>query len=76
MIVRVNNKGQITIPAKLRKQFGIKAGTRIVIVNNGNSISLKPITENYVQALRGSFKGKGLLKAYLAEKQRDREVFE
>ncbi len=74
MIIRVNNKGQITIPAKLRKQFGIKAGTRIIIVVNGNSISLKPITGNYVQALRGSYKGKGLMKAYLAEKEREREL--
>lgn len=74
MIVRANNKGQITIPLELRKKFGIKPGTKFVITENGNSIVLKPINGIYLNSLRGSFKGTGVMKAFLAEKKREREL--
>jgi len=32
--------------------------------------------EEQIEKLRDSLKGKGILKAYLAEKQRDRDLFE
>lgn len=32
--------------------------------------------EEQLTRLRGSLKGKGILKSYLAEKQRDRDLFE
>jgi len=64
--------GQITIPAILRRKYGIKAGTRIVISDNGDSIVLKPITEEYLKKLQGSLKGKGALKELIAERRRDK----
>jgi hypothetical protein len=39
-----------------------------------HQIILTPITREYVHSLRGKFKGKGLLKALMAEKQREREL--
>jgi AbrB family looped-hinge helix DNA binding protein len=56
----VSAKGQIVIPAELRRKYGIKSGTRIVIIDNGDSITLKPITEQYIRSLRGSLRGKGV----------------
>lgn len=70
---RVTAKGQITIPAKLRRKYGIEAGTRIIVIDNGDSIILKPITRQHIRTLQGSLKGKGLLKAFMAEKKRERE---
>ncbi len=35
-------------------------------------IRSKPITREYVHSLRGKYKGKGLLKALMAEKERER----
>jgi AbrB family looped-hinge helix DNA binding protein len=69
-------KGQIVIPSKVRRKLGIKEGTRIQIeVDEKNQrIILKPITREYVHSLRGKYKGKGLVKALMAEKKREREL--
>jgi len=68
------SKGQIVIPSSLRKKLGIKEGTRIQIELDEDSgeIILKPITREHVHSLRGKFKGKGLMKALMAEKKKER----
>jgi AbrB family looped-hinge helix DNA binding protein len=70
------SKGQIVIPSSIRKKLGIKEGTRIKIEMDpiNKTIILKPITREFIQGLRGKFKGKGLLKALMAEKKREREL--
>ncbi|MDA2938394.1 AbrB/MazE/SpoVT family DNA-binding domain-containing protein [Acidobacteria bacterium AH-259-A15] len=67
-------KGQIVIPAALRRKFGIKEGTRIRVELDEKTqrIILKPITREYIHSLRGKYRGKGLLKALRAEKRRER----
>ncbi len=69
-------KGQIVIPSSIRRKFGIKEGTRIQIEldEKEQRILLTPITREYVHSLRGKYKGKGLLKALMAEKKREREL--
>ncbi len=69
-------KGQIVIPSTVRRKFGIKEGTRIEVEIDpeGQHIILTPITREYVNSLRGKYKGKGLLKALMAEKKREREL--
>lgn len=73
MEIRVTSKGQIVIPLALRQKYGIKEGTRIIVTDNGDSITLKPITEQYLRSLRGSLKGRGSLKALAEERRKDRE---
>ena len=73
METTATSKGQIVIPSSIRRKLGIKEGTRIQIEVNedANQIILKPITREYVHSLRGRFRGKGLLKALMAEKKRE-----
>jgi AbrB family looped-hinge helix DNA binding protein len=68
-------KGQIVIPSSVRRKLGIKEGTRIQIDvdEDAQKIILTPITREYIHSLRGKYKGKGLLKALMAEKQREKE---
>ncbi len=68
-------KGQIVIPSSVRRQLGIKEGTRIQIEvdEQARRIILTPITRDYIHSLRGKYKGKGLLKALMEEKKRERE---
>lgn len=68
MKTRATAKGQIVIPAILRRKYGIKEDTRIVVTDDGDSIILKPITEEYLKKLQGSLKGKGALKILLVER--------
>lgn len=69
-------KGQIVIPAKVRKRLGMKEGTRIQIDvdEQTRKIVLTPITPEYIQSMRGKYKGKGLLKALAVEKKRERDI--
>ena len=69
-------KGQVVIPVAVRRRLAIKEGTRIQIEVNEETrqIILTPITREYVHSLRGKYKGKRLLKALMAEKQREREL--
>jgi AbrB family looped-hinge helix DNA binding protein len=66
-------KGQIVIPASLRKKYGIKNGTKIIVTDIGDAILLKPVTEQYLKNLQGSLKGKGVLKALVEERRKDNE---
>lgn len=70
------SKGQVVIPSKIRKQLGIKDGTYLQIDVNTitRQIILTPVTREYVRSLRGKYKGKGLMKALMAEKKREREL--
>ena len=70
------SKGQIVIPSSIRIKLGLKERTRIQIElkEDANEIALKPITREYIHSLRGRFKGKGLLKALMAEKKKEREL--
>ncbi len=74
METTATSKGQIVIPASIRRRLGIKEGTRIKIEERGDEIILKPITREYVHSQRGKFRGKGLMKALMAEKKREREL--
>jgi AbrB family looped-hinge helix DNA binding protein len=66
-------KGQIVIPASLRRKYGIKMGTKVIVTDNGDSICLVPVTEQYLRNLQGSLKGKGALKTLIEERRNDRE---
>ena len=69
-------KGQIVIPSSVRRKLGIREGTRIQVDVDEETkrIILTPITREYIHSLRGKYKGKGLLKALMTEKKREREL--
>jgi AbrB family looped-hinge helix DNA binding protein len=66
-------KGQIVIPAELRRKYRIKAGTKINVIDTGEAILLKPVTEESLKRLQGRLKGKGVLKSLLEERRKDAE---
>jgi AbrB family looped-hinge helix DNA binding protein len=66
-------KGQIVIPAELRRKYKITEKTRIVIVDNGDEIILRPITPDAIKKLRGVLKGSGALQILMEERKKDRE---
>jgi len=68
-------KGQIVIPASVRRKLGIKKGTRIAIeVDEAKRrIILTPITREYIHSLCGSLRGTGVLEALMEDRKRERE---
>lgn len=69
-------KGQIVIPSKIRRRFGIREGTRmqVDVDEHALQIVLTPVTREYIHKLRGKFKSKNLLAALEAEKKRERDL--
>lgn len=55
-LVWFTSKGQVVIPARLRKQFEIKEGTRAVVIATADGILLKPVTRTSVERLHGILK--------------------
>ncbi len=72
---RVTVKGQMVIPARIRRRLGIRPGTRVQLdVDEASQrIILTPVTREFVAGLRGKYRGKGLLAALAAEKKRERQ---
>ncbi len=66
-------KGQIVIPSRLRRKYGIKAGTRIEVVDEGSRIVLQPITRGFIHGLRGIMKDSGALRVLEEERRTERE---
>jgi AbrB family looped-hinge helix DNA binding protein len=70
-IVTSTIKGQIVIPAEIRKKFKILKGTRVNVYENGNKIIVEPLTENPVREGMGMLKTRGrILKALTADRKR------
>ncbi len=51
--VKVLNKGQIVIPAALRKKYAIKPGSKIQLFEYGRLIYLVPAIDDPVGAAKG-----------------------
>jgi AbrB family looped-hinge helix DNA binding protein len=69
----VSLRGQVVIPSKIRHRHNIRKGTRVCFVEKNGEIVLQPITDSYIDSVRGLLKTKGTaLKALLAEKERER----
>jgi AbrB family looped-hinge helix DNA binding protein len=56
-LATVSTKGQFVIPADIREALGIRPGTRIAVLREGNRIILEPVNKEYVRALRGALAG-------------------
>jgi AbrB family looped-hinge helix DNA binding protein len=68
----VTVKGQVVIPSKLRRKFGIKKGTQVYLYERNGEIIIKPITDGYIQKMAGMAGTKGkLLKALMQGKAKE-----
>jgi len=72
------SKGQLVVPAELRRKHGIEAGTRVKFLEDQfGRIVLQPITEEYIDRVMGCLaEGADLLadweKEHRAESKRER----
>jgi AbrB family looped-hinge helix DNA binding protein len=71
----VTTKGQLVIPSKLRRKYGIRKGTRVAMIEEETRIILQPLTREYIRSLRGSLKGEPSLLQILKEgRTQDRKL--
>jgi len=72
--VYFSSKGQVVIPRRLRKEFEIEEGTRAYVEATPEGILIKPVTGKFIRSLRGSLKGKGVMKAMMEDRKAEREL--
>ncbi len=68
----VTSKGQIVVPARLRRKFGIKAGTRLNFSEEEGRIVVQPVTKEFIDSFCGIFKSKPGEKSAVQELLEDR----
>ena len=71
----VTSKGQLVIPAKLRRRFGIRKGTLVSFLEEDGRIIVQPVTREFIASLKGIDKGKpSALEVLLEERKRERSL--
>ncbi len=70
----VTSKGQLVIPAELRRKSGIKKGTEVCFLEDElGRIILQPVTEEFIDRLTGSLSGSPMLESLLKERRTEGE---
>jgi len=72
--VQFNTKGQVVIPARFRREFQIEDGTKASVTITAEGILIRPITRTYLKSLRGSLKGRGVMKAMMTDRKHERAL--
>ncbi len=54
--MKVSRNGQISIPADTRSRWG---SDRVVVVDLGDRVVVRPLPEDRVGSLRGKYRGRG-----------------
>lgn len=48
-VVTVSSRGQISIPADVRRELELEEGTKLLVVSKGDNILLKKVDESFVE---------------------------
>ena len=71
----VTTKGQLVIPVRLRRRFGIKKGTLVSFAEDNGRIIVQPVTREFIRGLRGSLQGgPSALDHLIEERTRERTL--
>ncbi len=73
MLTTVSSQGQTSIPAEIRKKYGINANTKLQWIDEGELITVVPISNDPIKSFRGKSKRKDLVKSLLEARKEERE---
>lgn len=68
----VTVRGQTAIPAAIRRRYNIKSKTKLEWIDDGHTITVLPIPNDPIGAIKGRFKNTDLLKALLKSRKEER----
>lgn len=58
----LTSKGQVLIPKRLRKKYGIEAGMKVIFDEAEGGVMIRPVNEEYFKAFRGMLASTGKLR--------------
>jgi AbrB family looped-hinge helix DNA binding protein len=71
-IIKATEKGQVVIPSKYRKRYGIGKGAKLVLRERDGNLYLTPALKDPVKSARGAFKnGSSALKELMASRREE-----
>lgn len=73
MKTTLTKRGQIAVPAEIRKKYGLQPGSKLYWLNTGKEIKLVPVSADPIEAMHGSASGKKLTEKLLKERRKDKE---
>jgi AbrB family looped-hinge helix DNA binding protein len=56
----VKAKGQIVIPVDIRRKFQIDEGTRVAFLEDQGRLFIQPVTDEFIDRMKGILAGRGL----------------
>jgi len=73
-VAYVTTKGQLVIPARIRRKLGIKPGTKVCFVERGGEILFQPVTKEYIRSVCGMLKSNtSVTQELLTDRKKDKE---
>jgi len=78
-VIHLSGKGQVLIPKRLRKKYGLKPGGKVHLDENDGRLVLTPVPDDPIAAATGFLKGKfsltdDLRREHRAEARRERKA--
>jgi AbrB family looped-hinge helix DNA binding protein len=70
-IARVSERGQIVIPAEIRRAVGMHANQRVDVTVDDGTVRIRPLPPMPLVAAQGKFRGQPLVDVLLEERRRD-----
>ncbi len=67
----VKAKGQVVIPVEVRRKFQIDEGTRVAFLEEKGRLFLQPVTDAFIDSMKGVLAGRGLPDRVERSKDRD-----
>jgi AbrB family looped-hinge helix DNA binding protein len=67
----VKAKGQVVIPVDVRRKFQIDEGTRVAFLEERGRLFLQPVTDEFIDSMKGVLSGRGLPDRVERGKDRD-----
>ena len=68
----MTSKGQVVIPARLRRKYGLKEGTKLNFSEEEGRFIVQPVTKEFIDSFCGIFKSKHGEKSAVQELLEDR----
>jgi len=73
MLTTVSSRGRTSVPAEIRKKYGIKGNTKLQWIDEGEYITVFPIGDDPIKSFRGKSKGVDLVGALLEGRRLETE---